>query len=95
MELPFLGAISGGVIFLLLITYFLPFSVALFRGHHRKVTVFFVNLLLGWTVIGWWGILFWAIVSDARDPLEIASKAAAVTKTDKSSKTKEGPAKGD
>jgi Superinfection immunity protein len=55
---------SGGLVVLLLIfvaaTYFLPAIVAAMRRHHNSVAIFVLNLLLGWTLIGWVGALVWA-----------------------------------
>ena len=42
----------GAVDFGALVLYFLPTLIALLRGS-RRVPTFFINLLLGWTVIGW------------------------------------------
>ena len=33
--------------------YMLPWAIAAVRGHRNAWSVFWVNLLLGWTVIGW------------------------------------------
>lgn len=33
--------------------YFFPLVVAINRGTAEKSVIFFVNLVLGWTVIGW------------------------------------------
>jgi hypothetical protein len=41
----------------ILILYFVPFMVADLRGTDRLV-VFLINLLFGWTVIGW-GVALW------------------------------------
>ncbi len=41
--------------------YMLPFAVALWRSHPAMTKVFFVNLLLGWTIIGWVVALIWAL----------------------------------
>jgi hypothetical protein len=35
------------------ILYLLPSIVASLRGHHRTVRVLTINLLLGWTIVGW------------------------------------------
>lgn len=48
--------VLGGLILLLLALacYFLPTIVATMRGKaHGTGGVFFVNLLLGWAVVGW------------------------------------------
>ena len=51
-----------GMKFLIIVTvlYFLPSFVAMLRGHHNKVAVWLLNLILGWTVIGWIAALIWA-----------------------------------
>lgn len=41
--------------------YFLPALIAYHRVHPKTRAVFFVNLLLGWTVLGWIGALVWAV----------------------------------
>lgn len=33
--------------------YMLPWAIAAVRGNRNAWTVFWVNLLLGWTIIGW------------------------------------------
>jgi hypothetical protein len=48
-----IALLSGG--------YLLPFSIALYRGHPAVVNIFLVNLLLGWTVIGWIVALVWSL----------------------------------
>ena len=59
------GAIVMLIIILLiglvaLIFYFLPSIVAGFRGHHNTAAIFILNLLLGWSFIGWVVSLVWA-----------------------------------
>ncbi len=39
---------------------FLPTIIAVARRHPSVVAIFLVNLLLGWTVIGWFWALFWS-----------------------------------
>ena len=39
------AVLSGG--------YMLPWAIAAVRGTRNAGTVFWVNLLLGWTVVGW------------------------------------------
>ena len=45
-------------VFLLL--YFIPTIVAAMREHHQQGAIFMLNLLLGWTVLGWAAALIWA-----------------------------------
>lgn len=48
------------LIIVLSIFYFLPSMVAHSRGHHQEAPIFLLNLLLGWTFIGWTIALVWA-----------------------------------
>ncbi len=50
------------ILFLLLLValYFLPFIIALIRDVKNKTSVFFLNLFLGWTVIGFFVLIFYA-----------------------------------
>ncbi len=40
--------------------YFLPTLIASHRGHHVG-GILVLNLLFGWTVVGWFLLLLWAI----------------------------------
>ena len=53
-----LGCIIGGVVGLAL--YFLPTIIAFKRDQLNKVSVFLLNLFLGWSLIGWVISLVWA-----------------------------------
>lgn len=60
------GAAVGLVIVLLL--YFVPSVVAFVRGHHNKWAIFALNLLLGWTFLGWIGALVWSFTRPSPQP---------------------------
>jgi hypothetical protein len=45
---------------MLIIIYLLPAVVANFRGHQHLMPIFLLNLLLGWTILGWVGALVWS-----------------------------------
>jgi hypothetical protein len=60
------GAAVGLVIVLLL--YFVPSVVAFVRGHHNKWAIFALNLLLGWTFLGWIGALVWSFTTPSPQP---------------------------
>ena len=45
------------VIFLL---YWLPSVIAFYRSHHQTTAIFVLNLMAGWTFIGWVAALVWA-----------------------------------
>ena len=51
---------------ILLSAYFLPAIV----GRHKRNAraIFALNLLLGWSVLGWIGCLIWALLRDAPTP---------------------------
>lgn len=43
--------------------YFAPFIVACGRGHHQTIAIFALNLLLGWTVLGWIVAIVWSLTA--------------------------------
>ena len=43
------------------IFYFLPALIAFLRQHKNKLAIFLLNLLLGWTILGWVGSLVWSV----------------------------------
>ncbi len=46
----------------LLICYFIPSIIALSRSHPQKLAIFFLNLFLSWSFVGWVISLVWAVV---------------------------------
>ncbi len=46
--------------------YFLPSLIAVFRHKRNTGAIFLLNLLLGWTVLGWVGALFWSALHEER-----------------------------
>ena len=42
--------------------YFMPTLIAFLRQHKNKMAIFLLNLLLGWTVLGWVGSLVWSVM---------------------------------
>jgi hypothetical protein len=47
----------------LLPPYLLPTLVAAWRSHHQTAAIFALNLLLGWTVLGWIIALVWELTA--------------------------------
>ena len=43
------------------VIYFIPSIVAVRRNHRSKGGIMVLNLLLGWTFIGWIGALVWSL----------------------------------
>lgn len=52
--------------------YFLPTIVAASRHKRSENAIVALNLLLGWTVIGWIGALIWALSADPPDHIVVA-----------------------
>jgi len=48
---------------ILALLYFLPTILASHRGHGITV-VLLLNLFFGWTVIGWFALFLWALLSE-------------------------------
>lgn len=44
-----------------LYVYFFPGILALLLGHVDWKGVLFTNLLIGWTIVGWFILLVWAL----------------------------------
>lgn len=44
--------------------YFFPGLVAELRRHRNRTAIAILNLLLGWTVLGWIAALVWAATND-------------------------------
>lgn len=49
-----------------LLAYFLPAIVAHGRKHNNKGAIAVLNLLAGWTVVGWIASLVWAATSNVQ-----------------------------
>lgn len=65
------GVFGFGSLVVMFIGYFLPWSIALLRGTRSNVGIFFINLLFGWTMIGWVIALIWAIVAERKTNAQI------------------------
>ncbi len=57
------GFVSLLGVFVLFVLYWLPTVIALYRKHHNKWAILVLNLLLGWTVLGWIAALVWSFTS--------------------------------
>jgi len=55
--------VLGLVLVILIVAfYFLPTLIAFIRQHKNKLAIFLLNLLLGWTVLGWVISLVWSVM---------------------------------
>jgi len=71
-----LGAISALIVMICvaggaLIVYFVPSIVAADRDHRQMTSIFWLNLFLGWTLLGWVAALVWA----TSNPVEVSVAA--------------------
>ena len=46
---------------LAIVPYFIPSIIAISRKHQGVAGIIVLNLLLGWTLIGWVGALIWSL----------------------------------
>lgn len=60
MQMQSLGFLDIGLVTIFVVLYFLPSFIALVREHKNRLAIFLLNLLLGWTVLGWVGSLVWS-----------------------------------
>jgi Superinfection immunity protein len=49
-----------GLLFIVLSVYFLPATIAINRDHYNAKAIGAVNLVLGWTILGWLFAFLWA-----------------------------------
>ncbi len=59
--------ISGMVMVVLWVLYFIPSVVAFRRAHRSKVAILTLNMLLGWSGIGWIVSLVWSLAYPGHD----------------------------
>ena len=50
------------IFFLIVVFYLLPIIISATRSTEHQGMIFFINILFGWTVLGWIAALIWAIV---------------------------------
>jgi hypothetical protein len=46
------------------IMYLTPSIVAIIKKHPQKISILALNILLGWTLVGWAGALVWALIKN-------------------------------
>lgn len=50
-----------------LLVYFLPSFIASNRNHQSKVAIIVLNILVGWTALGWIIALIWSLTGTSRN----------------------------
>lgn len=58
------------------VAYFLPAFIASHRKHPNAAPIFLIDLLLGWTFIGWLVALIWAASAIKKDSGQAAASQA-------------------
>lgn len=48
---------------LIIVLYFVPTVIAWRRDHKNLIAIFLLNVLLGWSGIGWIGALIWSVAN--------------------------------
>lgn len=72
LGVPLVGYVAGGLGYGFLygipvVFYFIPTLAAASEKHHNLRAIFALNILLGWTVLGWIAALIWALTKPHRD----------------------------
>ena len=62
MQMQNLTILELLLVVLIFALYFLPTLIAFLRQHKNKLAIFLLNLLLGWTVLGWVVSLVWSVL---------------------------------
>ena len=70
-------------IVLLVIVYFVPAIIALFRSHANLGAIIALNLLLGWTFIGWVGAFIWSFTNSPKPGTIIINNGVATSEEKK------------
>lgn len=60
---------------LFMLAYLVPSIIAAFRDCKRDLAILALNLLLGWTVLGWIAALIWALADNSRKSASEATSA--------------------
>ncbi|TWT41096.1 hypothetical protein RAS1_37880 [Phycisphaerae bacterium RAS1] len=58
-----LGLFGCALVIIGLFVYFLPTIVAVHRNHYNTTAIFALNLLLGWSFVGWVVALVWSLTA--------------------------------
>jgi ABC-type transport system involved in cytochrome c biogenesis permease component len=62
---------------IILLVYFMPTVIALLSKKKNTLAILTLNLLLGWTVLGWIIALVWAVTKDSNTTIVINKNADA------------------
>jgi len=57
------------MLLVVVVIYMLPTLIAFGREHPRRQEITVINILLGWTLIGWIAVFLWALLVQTEDEL--------------------------
>lgn len=58
---------SGVVLGTVAVAYFIPTLIAVMRSHRSKMAIIAVNVLIGWTLIGYFWAFIWSLTGNVRE----------------------------
>lgn len=61
-----MGEAGGGLLFAVVLFYFLPTVIAILRGRRNLMAIMALNMLLGWTFVFWAIALIWSLSAEDR-----------------------------
>ena len=53
-------------VIIILLLYILPTAIAAGREHNNRLAIFMLNVLLGWSLLGWIVALIWATTDNIK-----------------------------
>lgn len=56
------AAFISAAVMVLGLLYLIPTVIAVYRGHDHVGPIAAINILLGWSLLGWVGALVWALI---------------------------------
>ncbi|MFU8814618.1 MAG: superinfection immunity protein [Pseudomonadales bacterium] len=62
--LEFLGSEGGALFMMLLALYMIPSIIAYSRRHQSRMAIVAVNVLLGWSLLGWIVAFVWSLTGN-------------------------------
>jgi hypothetical protein len=71
---------------ILVAVYFLPAIVAVIRRHHQGTAIFFLDFLLGWTLLGWVAAFVWSVTATAAAPPSVYDETGTLAAADVATK---------
>jgi len=54
---------SDGLAIFVVVAYFFPALIAILRRHHNRMAIVVLDVLLGWTAIGWVVAFIWSLTA--------------------------------